>query len=81
MRTEVPNEEQLVLGSDVTEAAEFMKSTGMGRALLKDADTPTVARVTEGMGAALEPSLTTEGVRLGSKSWLVTARRPVRGAR
>jgi SAM-dependent methyltransferase len=66
----------LLLGSDVTDAVEFMKSTGVGQTLLKDADTPTVARVTEAMGAALEPYLSADGVRLGSKSWLVTARRP-----
>lgn len=66
----------MILGQDVRGTVEFMTSTGMAQALLKEADAPAMARVTEAMGAALEPYLTADGVTMGSKSWLVTARRP-----
>ncbi len=68
--------EPLLLGSDITGTVGFLKATGMGRRLLQDADPATIARVTDGIEAALEPHLTPEGVRLGSKAWLATARRP-----
>ena len=67
----------LLLGSSVTDTVQFLEATGMGQRLLKDADAPTVARVTAAIGAALEPYLSTDGIKLGSRSWLVTARRPV----
>jgi hypothetical protein len=44
--------------------------------LLRDADPPTVARVSEAVQAALEPYVTPDGLLLGSRAWLVTARRP-----
>jgi SAM-dependent methyltransferase len=40
------------------------------------ADAATSSRVTAAIAAALEPHLTEEGVRLGSKAWLVTAHLP-----
>jgi SAM-dependent methyltransferase len=66
----------LNFGADVTDTVEFMKATGMGQTLLKGASVPVIAQVTEAMGAALEPYRSTDGITLGSKSWLVTARRP-----
>jgi SAM-dependent methyltransferase len=66
----------LLLGSDITDTVEFLKSTGMGQTLLKGTSAPTIARVTESISAALGPYLTSRGVLLGSKSWLVTAKRP-----
>jgi SAM-dependent methyltransferase len=66
----------LLLGCDVTDTVRFLEATGMGQRLLKDADAPTRARVREAIGAALEPYLTEDGIRLGSKSWLATARWP-----
>lgn len=68
--------EPLLLGPDLSATVEFLKATRMGKALLGGADAATIARVTEAVGAALQPYLTKEGVRLGSKAWLVTARRP-----
>jgi hypothetical protein len=55
---------------------EFLKATGFGQRLLSGADPETIARVTDAMAAALEPHVTAEGIRLGSKAWLATARRP-----
>jgi SAM-dependent methyltransferase len=69
--------EPLLLGSGVTDTVEFLKATGMGRTLLQDADPAAIARITDGIAAALGPHLSPEGVRLGSKAWLATARRPV----
>jgi SAM-dependent methyltransferase len=66
----------LVIGSDVADTVEFLKATGIGQSLLKDATAPAIARVTEAMNTALEPYLTTDGITLGSKSWLVTAQAP-----
>jgi SAM-dependent methyltransferase len=66
----------LLLGSDITDTVEFLKSTGMGQTLLKGTSAQTIALVTETISAALEPYLTGRGVELGSKSWLVTAHRP-----
>ena len=69
--------EPLLVGSGITDALEFFKATGMGQTLLKGADPATIARITDGVAAALEPHLTPDGVQLGSKAWLATARRPV----
>jgi SAM-dependent methyltransferase len=68
--------ESLVLGSDLPDTVAFLQSTGIGRALLADADSATAGRVTEALHAAVRPYLLPDGVRLGSKAWLVTARRP-----
>lgn len=70
-----PVTEPLWMGPDVTDTVEFLKATGMGKSLLRDVDPPTDARVSEAVQAALEPYLTPDGVRLGSRAWLVTARR------
>jgi hypothetical protein len=64
------------LGSDLADMVEFLKATGIGQALLRGADAATSSRVTAAIAAALEPHLTEEGVRLGSKAWLVTAHLP-----
>jgi SAM-dependent methyltransferase len=66
----------LRLGSDVAGTVEFVKQTGIGQALLKGADPAAIRRVTDAFAAVLEPYLTTGGVWLGSKAWLVWARRP-----
>lgn len=68
--------EPLLLGPDLPDTVAFLKSTGIGRVLLADADEPAVSRVTAAVEAALLPYLTTGGVRVGSKAWLVTAHRP-----
>ena len=65
----------MVFGANITETVEFMKATGFAQRLLAGADGPTVARVTEEMGLALQPYRTVDGISMGSKSWLVTASR------
>jgi SAM-dependent methyltransferase len=63
----------IVLGTGVTDTAEFMKATGFAQKLLQDVDGPTMSRVTEEMRPALEPYLNAGCVTMGSMSWLVTA--------
>jgi SAM-dependent methyltransferase len=71
--------ETLIIGSDPAESADFLKRTGIAQALLKDADTATVGQITEAVEVALEPFEDDDGIRLGSKAWLVTARAPAHG--
>ena len=66
----------LLLGSDVADTVKFFKATGFGQRLLDGVDPGTVARVTDAMSTALEPFQSVDGIRLDSKAWLVTARRP-----
>jgi SAM-dependent methyltransferase len=73
-----PIAEPLRMGSDVTDAVAFVKSTGFWNALIGDADAATLARVSAAVQAALEPYVTPDGVLLGSRAWLVTASRPWR---
>lgn len=47
-----------------------------GQTLLRDVDPATSTRVTAAVQAALEAHLTSDGVRLESWAWLVTARNP-----
>jgi hypothetical protein len=72
-----PIAEPLWMGPDVVDTIAFLTSTGIWNSLLRDADPPTVARVSEAVQAALEPYLTPDGL-LGSRAWLVTASRPWR---
>lgn len=67
--------EPLLLGSEVTGTVEFLEATGFGRRLLAGVDATTLQRVTDAISAALEPYHSAEGVLLGSKAWLATARR------
>jgi SAM-dependent methyltransferase len=54
---------------------DFMLQMGPTSALLREASDPTlVPRVAAAVRAALEPYLTSEGVRMASASWVVTAR-------
>ncbi len=71
-----PIAEPLWMGPDVVGTVAFLKSTGIWNSLLRDADPPTVARVSEAVQAALEPYVTPDGLLLGSRAWLVTASRP-----
>jgi SAM-dependent methyltransferase len=70
-----PIAEPLWMGTDVVDAVAFVKSTGFWNSLLRDAEPPTLARVSEAVVAALEPYVTPDGVLLGSRAWLVTASR------
>lgn len=69
-----PVTEPLLLGSDVEDTVVFLRSTGFGQRVLAEADVETVDRVTDAWRAALNPYATSEGIRLDSKVWLVTAR-------
>jgi SAM-dependent methyltransferase len=71
-----PIAEPLWMGPDVADTIAFLRSTGIWNSLLRDADPPTVARVSQAVQAALEPYVTPDGVQLGSRAWLVTASRP-----
>jgi len=71
-----PIEERLWMGQDVVDSIAFLKSTRNWKSLLRDADPPTVARVSEAVQAAFEPHVTLDGLRLGARAWLVTASRP-----
>lgn len=71
-----PVVESLWLGRDVADTVEFFQASGFGQRLLQDADPATRTRVTAAVQAALEPHLTSDGVRLQSRAWLVTARNP-----
>jgi SAM-dependent methyltransferase len=68
--------EPLWLGRDVADTVEFFKVSRIGQTLLRDVDPATSTRVTAAMQAALEAHLTSDGVRLESRAWLVTARNP-----
>jgi SAM-dependent methyltransferase len=71
-----PVAEPLWLGPDVADALGFITSTGIWTRMLRDADPPTLARVSEAVQVALEPYVTPYGLLLGSRAWLVTASRP-----
>jgi SAM-dependent methyltransferase len=66
--------EPLWLGRDVADTVEFLKATGIGQTLLRGVDAPTIKQITKAVQAALAPYLTSDGVRLESRAWLVTAR-------
>ena len=71
-----PVTESLWLGRDVADTVEFFQASGFGQRLLQGVDPATSIRVMAAVEAALEPHLTGDGVRLGSRAWLVTARNP-----
>jgi hypothetical protein len=60
----------------VADTVEFFQASGFGQRLLQGVDPATRTRVMAAVQAALEPHLTSDGVRLGSRAWLVTARNP-----
>jgi SAM-dependent methyltransferase len=71
-----PIAEPLWMGRDVVHTIAFLKTTRIWNSLLRDADPPMVARVSQTVQAALEPDVTSDGLLLGSRAWLVTASRP-----
>lgn len=70
-----PIAEPLWMGPHIIDAVGFLKAAGIWNALLRNADRPTVARVSEAVQAALEPYVTPDGTLLGSRAWLVAASR------
>jgi SAM-dependent methyltransferase len=71
-----PVAEPLWLGRDVADTVEFFKASGIGQTLLRNVDLATSTRVMAAVQAALEAHLTSDGVRLASRAWLLTARNP-----
>lgn len=72
-----PVEDPLLVGGggNVDQAVEFLRGTGMARAIFADAAPDAVARAVDAVREALAPYETREGVRLGAAAWLVHARR------
>lgn len=70
-----PVEEPLSVGREIEETVDFLRETGMGRALLAGADRAAASRALDAVREALVPYRTPDGVVLGSAAWLVTARR------
>lgn len=69
-----PTTAELWMGDDAIEAARFLRTTALGRAVLEGAppglEQEAVARAT----AAMVPYESAAGVLLGGAAWLVTAR-------
>ena len=63
-------------GGSLTDAVEFLREGGIGRAVLAGVDDATRDRAVGAVREALAPYLTDEGVRIGTAAWLVTAQRP-----
>ncbi|MGH9244288.1 MAG: class I SAM-dependent methyltransferase [Acidimicrobiales bacterium] len=66
---------RLWFGSDAIDFVEFAKGTGLARALLDNVDDTIAQRALDAMRDSLVPYETSDGLRLGSAAWLVTARR------
>jgi SAM-dependent methyltransferase len=66
-------EEALLLGHTVDEAVSFLSQTGMVRRMLATVDPPTRSRALGAAADALRPYESSAGLRLPSRSWLVTA--------
>jgi SAM-dependent methyltransferase len=64
---------KLWMGDNATEAVEFLRTTGLGRAVFADAEPALVQEATNRAVAALVPYESPSGVELGGAAWLVTA--------
>jgi SAM-dependent methyltransferase len=62
-------------GGSLDDATDFLRSTGMARALFAEASPEEIDRALAAVRAALEPFMTPEGVRIGAATWIVGARR------
>jgi SAM-dependent methyltransferase len=73
-RTELP----LLLGGhgSLDDAVTFIRNGGVARAILGDATAEQQDAAMRAIRAALEPYVTDDGVRIGSATWLVSARKP-----
>lgn len=61
------------MGTDAAETVDFLRSTGMGRALFSDAPPELVTKATRRAEEALAPFEGPDGVQLSGSAWLVTA--------
>jgi SAM-dependent methyltransferase len=69
-----PVVEQLWIGADVADALAFLESMEIWK-LLRDANALTGAHVSETVRCKLEPYATPDGLLMGARAWLVTARK------
>jgi SAM-dependent methyltransferase len=72
-----PVETTLTLGGGLPldDTLTYLRTSGLGRAVLAGATPVQVDAAMRAVRTALEPHTTPEGVRLGAAAWLVTARR------
>jgi len=68
------HEPMLYAGLDADGVVEFMRGTGMGRALFADAEPALVDKAIAATCDALAPYATDEGIRISGTAWLVQAR-------
>jgi hypothetical protein len=64
---------RLWMGDNAADAAAFLRTTGLGRAVLADAEPDLVDEAMRRAQAALEPYESATGVELDGSTWLVTA--------
>lgn len=64
---------KLWMGDTAADAAGFLRTTGLGRAVLDDAEPDLVEEAMRRAQAALEPYESPTGVELDGSAWLVTA--------
>lgn len=69
-----PREVALRLGSDPAQAADYLATSGPGRAVLDDVDDKIRPAAVAAIRAALADVATPDGVHLGAAIWLTTAR-------
>jgi hypothetical protein len=68
-----PVEAQMRLGDNAEDAVAFLRDTGVGRALLDNADDESRSRALSAVTEALQAHERSEGVYLNGAAWLVTA--------
>ena len=61
-------------GGSVDETLEFLLATGIGHAMLAQAEAGPAALAVDAVREALAPHHDGDGVRLGAGTWVVTAR-------
>jgi hypothetical protein len=67
--------EAMHLGSYADDAFAFVRTMGITKGLLQDLDEPAQERALDEVRATLAAHQGGEGVRFGSRAWLITARR------
>ena len=73
----VPFDTSMLLagGGTLDETIEFLLATGIGRAMLDQAEPDARARAVDAVRTALAAHHHGDGVRLGAATWIVTARK------